>query len=544
MFSNLAFRQKILLSLAAVLIVLFAANIYTLTLLYTTSSEAQRVVITHHFEHVRIKHLEWANRLENYLLNDDLQFPNIESDANLCDFGKWLKSAEKKELLENFPQLDELLDQFQEPHFLLHQSSIEIQNLINAGKGKTSFEVRAKYINGTRKNLDKIQFILDEVEREVSKSSITAEELFSNTKRAINVSMLFGFITLLVASVMSFLLSQSIVRPIREILTQLEEVSLGNLTISVNSKRKDELGQVSRHIENVVKKLNEVIGGVKRIAINLSTASVEISSGAQLISNGASHQAGTSEEISTAMEELLSTVNRTSDIAQAASELATQASESLREAGINLSKSGEQFGELIHKVNTISEIAYETNILALNANIEASRAGVSGKGFAVVASNVKTLAEETRQVVKEIERMSTIGDRILTISEFINKHLANQIEESAQTSLSVTSVSAEQVVNVNEVNRAVQELNSIIQRNAASSEELATSAEELSSQASMLSDRVSFFKTLDTTSISFTDTLAQNHPVQQTSETKGKTGVKISLHDATEPNLDNNFESF
>lgn len=107
-----------------------------------------------------------------------------------------------------------------------------------------------------------------------------------------------------------------------------------------------------------------------------------------------------------------------------------------QEAQHTVSELGDHSKEVTGIVQTIRDIAEQTNLLALNAAIEAARAGEQGRGFAVVADEVRKLAERTTVATAEIAQLigtiqTGIEQAVASIDTSVNEIAAGQASEAA-----------------------------------------------------------------------------------------------------------------
>ncbi|MDU5106661.1 heme NO-binding domain-containing protein [Clostridium sp.] len=133
----------------------------------------------------------------------------------------------------------------------------------------------------------------------------------------------------------------------------------------------------------------------------------------------------------------------------------------VKEKGQNLEKKA---NDITNIVSIVSGISDQTNLLALNASIEAARAGEQGRGFAVVAEEVRKLAEQSQQAVKDINsNLSHFAEEIKSLVISIeNQYSSLEIETSNLEKVRVISSEANDLIKVvsNETNEAINKLNS------------------------------------------------------------------------------------
>ena len=282
--------------------------------------------------------------------------------------------------------------------------------------------------------LDKIYTLIDYQVSLIGKERDEAKDRYTSGRSAIvGISVLAA----LVSIVLAYLITRSIVSPLRRALRTAQRVAGGDLAAHIEVNSQDETGQLLAALRDMMQGLAKIVGEVQNsgIQVNSSVTAIaatgkEQQATATEIAATTTEIGATSKEISATSRELVKTMNEVSAVAEQAASLAnsgqaglSRMEETMRQvmaaaASINakLTVLNEKAGNINQVVTTITKVADQTNLLSLNAAIEAEKAGEYGRGFAVVASEIRRLADQTavatydiEQTVKEIQSAVSAG---------------------------------------------------------------------------------------------------------------------------------------
>lgn len=335
-------------------------------------------------------------------------------------------------------------------------------------------------------------------------ASESANALRNAERQIAVVAALCILLSLLVA----WRITRAITVPLKETLSVAQRISEGDLTATLSTTRRDELGQLMQAVSVMNESLQNIITNVRDGVNSVARASSEIAAGNMDLSSRTEQQSAAVVQTAASMEELTSTVKQNAENAHHASQLATEASANAGRGGDiirnvvttmqGITTSSGKIGEIISVINGIS---FQTNILALNAAVEAARAGEQGRGFAVVAGEVRNLAQRSSVAAKEIETL--IRDSLHRVNE--GSTLVDQAGATMdEIVLSVTQVkdimseiaaaSDEQNRGISQIAQAMTEMDTTTQQNAALVEESSAAASSLESQAEELEKTVAVFR--------------------------------------------------
>ncbi|MEM9604175.1 MAG: methyl-accepting chemotaxis protein [Pseudomonadota bacterium] len=344
-------------------------------------------------------------------------------------------------------------------------------------------------------------------------STLTAE-IDQQGDRSSLLIVLISVVGAIVSVLVSIFIVRSILNRVRSAVEVAASVATGNLRYAAprgQKGRDDEIAQIENAMSDMIKTLAGSVTHIREAASSVSDEVTGINRGNTELNRRTDEQSKelkSARSSSSKINELLlagaESLKEASGMSKEANNAAVQGQQLMRDAMATMKNIEQKANDINQITEIINSIAFQTNLLAINAAVEASRAGVAGQGFAVVATEVRELAQKSKDSAHDIRHIidSTVTE-VANGSEQVNQaagHMQSTsglISDVAAHIENLVDTADVQVEAIADIEHTVKNLSAMNTDNVALAVKTSEAANDLRGQAVLLQNTVSAFQLPD-----------------------------------------------
>ncbi|MND23946.1 Methyl-accepting chemotaxis protein McpS [compost metagenome] len=431
--------------------------------------------------------------------------------------------AERAELLA----FNKSLDAYAEKH----------QELLNVSRTGDKAAAR-DHLMAIRNAYDEMTKSFDKLIFQANKGADLSAQRSSRAYEDAKIGVLIVIALVVVGTTLiAWLLTRSILQPLRAALECAESVAAGDLTRVITSTGKDEAAQLLKALNSMQLMLISTLGQIGSTASQLASAAEELNA-VTLEGGREAHRqqleieqaAAAVTEMTVAIEQVASNAASTLELTNTSQQIAVNGQKVMTDTLASLdalatdvlasakdieglADQASGIGKVLEVIRTIAE---QTNLLALNAAIEAARAGDAGRGFAVVADEVRALAHRSSESTREIEEMigtiqayseNAVGSMqssrsrthaVLEKAKLANSALKEIVDSSSEISrqnLQITNATDDQAQVARSVDQNILTIRDVSTRSLEGANQVTAASHELAQLATELKQMLGKFQT-------------------------------------------------
>lgn len=425
---------------------------------------------------------------------------------------------------------------------------VKSNELLALSRQMKTKEAMAIMAGDSKTDYTKIDTILSKL-TEINKQSI--EDTNAKGNAIYNQVLLYtesiSIVLIILCLIISVYIIMSIRKPLNKLKLEIDELALrgGDLTKTIEVGTKGEIHELSISLNNFINSLKDIVSSVNDNANNIDLIIDKMKESINDLNSNIEQVSATTEELSATMQETAASAEEmsasSSEIEQSIQLIAHKTKQGLsnadktKEKAINI-KNGVQesinksnslytstkeeleqailASKVVSEINALSEvimeIADQTNLLSLNASIEAARAGDAGRGFTVVATEIRKLAEESKEAVASIQSVTNkvvtsvkdLSENSIKLLEFMDSDVAkdyatmlevaedyNKDAANTKNFMIDIDITAEQLLlSIEEVLKTIQEVANAANDGAGGTNDIANKVMEISEQSDSISE--------------------------------------------------------